>query len=108
MTATMIGKKVLFLNHKPAQCGVHEFGRNLGLALERSDDCFLYRECGSSKELGDIIRSERPAVIIYNYHPATMDWVNVSVTGKIERPQLGIIHEVTQEVADSADTSLFN
>src|SRR5262245_54554412 len=108
MTATMTGKKALFLNHKPSQCGVYEFGRNLGSALERSGGSFLYKECGSSKELWNIIGSERPDVIIYNYHPATMDWLNVSVTGKIDRPQLGIVHEVTQEVSDNADTSLFN
>ncbi|MEK7725300.1 MAG: methyltransferase domain-containing protein, partial [Acidobacteriota bacterium] len=54
------------------------------------------------------IEKENPVLIIYNYHPATMNWLKVSATSKIKYPQIGIIHEVTQQVADKADNSLFN
>jgi Methyltransferase domain len=100
--------KILFINHKKSQCGVYEFGRNLGLALKKSSYRFLYYECDSLKELNNAIQKENPNLIIYNYHPATMSWLNVSATGNIACPQAGIIHEVTQQVADRADNSLFN
>ncbi len=100
--------KVLFINHQKSQCGVYEFGRNLGSALGKSSFDFVYYECGSVFELHEAINKENPALIIYNYHPATMNWLDVKTTKKINCPQIGIIHEVTQQVADRADNKLFN
>lgn len=99
---------ILFVNHKKSQCGIYEFGRNLGTALKKSSYNFLYFECGAVDELNQIINEEKPDLIIYNYNPATMSWLDAGATRKIECPQIGIIHEVTQQVADRADNSLFN
>ena len=98
---------ILFINHKKIQCGVYEFGKNIGVALDKSP-LFLYRECNSAVELLSIIAETLPDLIIYNYHPSTMPWVTANFTRKINVPQIGIIHEVTQQIADSADNSLFN
>lgn len=100
--------KILFLNHKKSQCGVYEFGRNIGLALEKSSYGFSYCECGSTDELKIVLDNERPDLIIYNYNPATMDWLSGEFTKKTKIPQIGIIHEVTQAVADRADNSMFD
>ncbi len=100
--------KVLFVNHKESQCGVYEFGRNIGHALEKSALGFIYQECSSAGELHQTVIRHAPDAIIYNYHPATIVWLTPSVTRKIKLPQIGIIHEVTQTVADRADNSLFN
>ena len=99
---------VLFINHKATQCGVYEFGRNLGEALSRSSLTFHYRECNSPAELMDAVKESQPALIIYNYHPATLRWLTSDITRSIQSPQIGIIHEITQQVADRADNSLFN
>lgn len=99
---------ILFLNHHKSQCGVYEFGRNIGKALEGATHDFLYRECGSADELKVILQSEAPDLVIYNYNPATMWWLNSEFTSSVGVPQIGIIHEVTQIVADHADNSLFN
>lgn len=100
--------KVLFVNHKKSQCGVYEFGRNIGDALKASAMDFVYRECGSANEFARVAKQESADAIIYNYHPATMRWLNIGVTKRIKCPQFGVIHEVTQAVADRADNSLFN
>lgn len=100
--------KVLFVNHKRSQCGVYEFGRNIGDALEGSSFEFVYQECGSADELENVVSLGIFDAIIYNYHPATMSWLNIGVTKRIECPQIGIIHEVTQTIADQADNRLFN
>ena len=106
----MIQRKlnILFINHKSSQCGVYEFGRNIGLALKTSKYAFLYYECDSAAELSAAVQENDPALIIYNYHPSTMPWVTSTVTRKIKLPQIGIIHEVTQIVADQADNSIFD
>ena len=100
--------KILFVNHKKSRCGVYEFGRNIGHALKKSTLNFVYYECGSADEFENIAKQESPDVIIYNYNPATMSWLNIGVTKRISCPQIGIIHEVAQAVADRADNSLFN
>lgn len=101
--------KVLFVNHKKTQCGVYEFGRNIGSALKNSSKhVFSYYECGSATELQAAVEKENPALIVYNYHPTTQSFVTAAVTRKIKCPQIGLIHEVTQLVADQADNSLFN
>lgn len=100
--------KILFVNHKKSQCGVYEFGRNIGLALGKSSYNFLYLECDSIAELQKTLERENPDLIIYNYNPATMSWLKAATTKKIGCPQIGIIHEVTQQVADKANNSLFN
>ena len=100
--------KILFVNHKKSQCGVYEFGRNVGDALKLSSLEFSYHECGSGDELREIATQQTPDAIIYNYHPATMRWLSAGITRNIRCPQIGIIHEVTQTVADRANNSLFN
>ncbi len=103
-----MNKKILFINHHKTQCGVYEFGRNIGDALKKSTLEFLYCECGSADELSTTIKHHAPDAVIYNYHPTTLSWLNIGVTKRIRIPQIGLIHEVTQTIADAADNRLFN
>lgn len=103
-----LNKRTLFVNHHKSQCGVYEFGRNIGDALKESSLDFSYEECGSADELYRVVGQSAFDVIIYNYHPATMSWLDIGVTKTISCPQIGIIHEVTQSVADRADNRLFS
>lgn len=100
--------RVLFVNHKRSQCGVYEFGRNIGDALEGATFEFIYQECGSADELENIVSCDAFDAIIYNYNPATMRWLNMGTTRRFACPQIGVIHEVTQAIADRADNRLFN
>ena len=104
-------KVVLFISHKAAQCGVYEFGENIFEVLQASSEYkFLKAECGSLRELELAIENNDPSAVIYNYHPSVLPWLCEKVTKKVYRnnvskfamPQIGIIHEVTQEVADNA------
>lgn len=99
---------VLFVNHKKSQCGVYEFGRNIGDALKKSALDFAYFECGTAEELKVAVSRATPDLVIYNYNPATLSWLNIGVTKKIKCPQISVIHEVTQSVADKADNRLFH
>ena len=101
--------KILFVNHKKTQCGVYEFGRNIASALEKSSEYkFFYCECDSPNDVQTIVEKENPALVIYNYHPSTQWFVTADLTRKIRCPQIGLIHEVTQQIADRADNKLFN
>ncbi|MDD8018423.1 MAG: hypothetical protein PHP42_08620 [Bacteroidota bacterium] len=104
-------KKILFVSHKKAQCGVYEFGKNVTDVLQLSKKYqFIRIECSSLDELKTAIEKNAPDAIIYNYYASVMPWVLTKITPKIHKnniasiqiPQIGIIHEITQHVADTA------
>ena len=110
-------KNVLFISHTNKQCGVHEFGYNVGHVLQKSSKYkFVYVECDSLDELHNAINQYQPIAIIYNYYPSTIPWVRkklvhttyTSLIEDIKLPQIGIMHEVTQQKADEANTKLFD
>jgi hypothetical protein len=104
-------RKILFVSHKKAQCGVYEFGKNITDVLQYSKRYqFIRVECSSLTELQTAITENAPAGIIYNYIPSVLPWVATKIVPKlyqnniasIQIPQIGIIHEITQHVADTA------
>ncbi len=104
-------KTALFVTHKKKQCGVYQFGTQVFEAISGSEKYkFIRAECDSLDELLQSVETHHPDVIIYNYHPAVMQWVCARISKGIYRNniagirpiQIGIIHEVTQQVADTA------
>nr|MBA4167353.1 class I SAM-dependent methyltransferase [Chitinophagaceae bacterium] len=96
---------------------VHEFGKNIAAAISKSSLYkIVYTECSGLEEMYVAIRTHNPVAIIYNYYPSTMPWIQKKVfhrlyrplNGGIHIPQIGIMHEVTQEKADKADNYLFD
>ena len=109
--STLKAKKILFVSHKKSQCGVYEFGKNITDVLERSKYYhFIHVECSSLSELHDAIAENSPDAIIYNYYPIVMPWLTKEIIpgffksniASIPIPQISIIHEITQDVADAA------
>jgi len=107
----MARQKILFISHKKTQCGVYEFGKNITDVLRDSTRYdFIRVECSSLAELKAAIELNQPAAIIYNYHPSVLPWVATKIVPRlyknnlfsIEVPQIGIIHECTQGIADTA------
>jgi hypothetical protein len=100
---------ILVVNHKEKQCGIHQYGVNIWNALFKSrKHAYIYCECSGDLQLQGYIKSIRPSAIIYNHYPATMPWLTPTVTRRYTVPQLGIMHEVTQESADNATNELFD
>lgn len=102
---------VLFVSHKPKQCGVYEFGVNIFNAICLSKKFnFISYEVESKDELLGGIQKHHPKFIIYNYHPSVMPWLVTKISkglyknniADIDAIHIGIIHEVTQHVADTA------
>jgi SAM-dependent methyltransferase len=100
---------VLIVSHNKKQCGIHQYGLNIFEALRKSTRySFAYAECSSEVELKNAAINTNPSLIIYNYYPATMPWLNPGITRFFSVPQLGIMHEVTQQEADNAGNVLFD
>jgi len=106
-----MSRSVLFVSHGQQHCGVYQFGKNTFDAIKSS---LKYRiewvECNSISDLTAKIQRHNPDVIIYNYHPSTMPWLTTKLAPRIFKSnvsglpviQVGIIHEITQSIADGA------
>jgi FkbM family methyltransferase len=100
---------ILIVSHKQKQCGIYQYGVNITEALQKSSRySFAYAECANYAELNNAVAQTNPAAIIYNYYLATMPWLTKEVTRNYKIPQLGIMHEVTQEEADKATREMFD
>ena len=100
---------ILIVSHKKAQCGIYQYGVDTANALQKSKVYdFVYVECSSQSELNEAITKYNPKVIIYNYYPYTMPWLNRDITKGYRIPQFAIMHEVTQEEADKATQEMFD
>jgi len=100
---------ILLVSHVAKQCGINQYGKNIAAALRRSRtyDVKLV-ECSDETDLVAAIAYLRPGAIIYNYYPTTMPWLTAGITARIPLPQLGVMHEVTQEEADAAAREMFD
>jgi hypothetical protein len=99
---------ILFVSHRQTNCGIYQFGLQIGEVLRASRRYdFRYEECGDEHEYRALIARTSPEVVIHNHNPTTMPWLRRGLMNRARAVQVGIIHEVTQEVADAADERLF-
>ena len=104
-------RKILFVSHPRARCGVYEFGQKITDVLQHSQRYeFVRVECSSLAELENFVSETSPDAIIYNFMPAVFPWIAEIIAPKVYRnniaqipvTQIGIIHDVTQQVSDTA------
>jgi SAM-dependent methyltransferase len=104
-------KKILFVSHRKARCGVYEFGKRVTDVLQTSRRyAFIRVECSSLAELESAVAGNAPDAVMYNYMPSVFPWIAPLVAPKVYRnnvagipvTQIGIIHDVTQHVSDTA------
>ena len=97
MTTT---QNILFLNHKKKQCGVYQYGVRLFDILKQSNKyCFQYVEIENIHEYDRCMDHYDCEIIIYNYHGATMSWLNKTNISK-RSINIGIPHETNGDLFD--------
>ncbi|MBU6175544.1 MAG: hypothetical protein KGQ60_17180, partial [Planctomycetes bacterium] len=93
---------VLFLTNHPRRCGVYEFGKSTIEALEKSTEfryvCREVPENTSREWFHQLVDSDRPSAIIFNWHPATMPWLSDSILEEVSRRHrsirfLSLVHD---------------
>ncbi len=103
------GLDVLFVNHPAAQCGVHQYGLNIATQLRTIAGVRLhYQTASSANDFVEAYKSLRPAAVIVNHFHATMPWFTPEVAREITVPRLGFLHEMTPDLVESLDNSLFD
>jgi hypothetical protein len=97
---TESGEKVLFVNHKSRRCGIYMFGVEISQQIAVSNQYdFQFVECDCAAELAALIAEKNPVALILNHHVITMPW-GPSVAASFALPTVGIVHDVTTEMAD--------
>lgn len=105
--------KILILNHGDKNCGIHQYGVDIYNALKLSKFEFRYAEVSSKEEIIYDINYFKPSIVIFNYYPITMPYVNerfMTHTRTIFKDiiTMGIMHEVTNGAANDATNALFD
>jgi len=101
--------RIIFATHRELQCGVHQFGKQIFEALHASSSFeFVYCEVSSPSELRRAVLTYEPAAVIINYHPATIGWAAGFCAASLQVPTIGLMHEMTAQVANSTDDTLFD
>ena len=73
-------KNVLFVNNNIENCGVYQYGKRVAnICLKSKIIKFEYVEISSSNQLFSFIEEINPDVIIYNYVPSNMPWLNYDI-----------------------------
>ena len=92
---------VLFLNHKLENCGVYQYGLRLYDILKNSQNIeYIYKEIDCLHEYHQCINENQSIdFIVYNYHTATMNWLNNENIQRIVK-NIGIPHESPEHLFD--------
>lgn len=105
----MKSERILFVSHRKTRCGIHEFGARTAEALRQSRRHeYTYVECANGSEFHEAVAKNDPAAIIYNHHPSTLPWLNAAAIRQQKSIHIGIVHEITQSLADRLDNRLFD
>jgi len=84
--------KVLYVNHgHDERCGVHDLGRRHAAAITGPGLEVTYTECNSITEYKTACVWAQPDVVIINYLPGIMPWVDVRVEHESHRT-VGVVH----------------
>ena len=108
-----LSRTVLIVNHNEPACGVFQFGENLYQSLRRASSRYEFSlaNCSSEAEIRAAIDGADPAAVIYNWHPATLPFVDKNFTrrmGSPAVPAIGFFHEVTAEAAETVKDEIFD
>lgn len=103
--------KILMINHKATQCGVADYGIRLYDIL-KSYIPMLFAEVSNLDQYRAAVKAADPEIILYNYHYATITFLNDSVIDKSIK-HVAIFHEAglnftPDRVIDTSIRPLFN
>jgi hypothetical protein len=83
--------KILFFNNSIEACGVYQYGKRTANIVKKSLKFdFIYLEVSNQEEVRFSINHFKPTVCIFNYHPITMHWLDLS---EINICKVGLVHE---------------
>lgn len=92
--------KVLFINHNSNQCGIYQFGYNIGKVLLKNNNkkyCYFYSAVGNESEFDSVIANVSPDLVVVNFTPSKFSWLRSYLPKNKDIKFGSIVHEWTLE-----------
>src|ERR1700722_18132869 len=87
----------LFVNHGEKACGVQQIGKRIaGMLAGSARYRIVYLEAGTPRQILEAANANQTLIVIYNYYPATLGFVDVPFTAYLRSRgirQYGIFHD---------------
>jgi hypothetical protein len=101
--------KIAFVSNERQYCCVSQFGRSTFLALKENSrhqvEPYYFNEQDSFDDAFEAIASAD--LVIYNYHPMTLGFINRNILKRTGRPAIGILHEFDYSNVHAAFADIF-
>jgi hypothetical protein len=88
--------EIIFINHEKSQCGVYEIGKRIYELIDKDIINLKYFEVPvyGIENFRNILESEKPKYIIYNYYPHTLAFLSKKILNEYTNiKHVGIIHD---------------
>lgn len=93
--------RVAYVNHGLSErCGVHDLGRRHAAAIQSDRLDVRYVECNDMSQYGGAMATIKPDVVVINYMPGIMPWVQPSVQHK-SHATVAVIHNYQADTVDN-------
>ncbi len=100
--------RILFASYAVAECGAHQYGRNIFSAISQSVRFrFEYADILGLKDLDCVVGRGGFAAVIVNYHPTTMPFIKIDMPRRYGPPCIAIMHGMTPREADVMPQAFF-
>src|SRR3954468_8967620 len=100
--------RIAVVNYSVPNCGVHQYASNLFEVLRRSRRFeFSYFPISTLEDLDQTARRADCGLMLINYHPQTMPFLQIETAQRYDVPCVALMHEMTQKAADSLPAGFF-
>lgn len=100
---------IAFISNPNIQCGISQFGINIVEALKKfSRNSISFFPLGNIEDFyknWNLIKSND--IVLYNYHPVTLPFINKKLLSELSLQSLAILHEANYLSAYSLSSELF-
>jgi len=101
--------QILMLNSAKKRCGVYQYGNNIFTEISKINNLnSKIVDVANEHEYQKAVYQYKPEAVIFNYYPATMPWLNSTITKSLNSKKLGILHEMNERIVSELNNELFD
>lgn len=101
--------QILMLNSAKKRCGVYQYGNNIFTEISKINNLnSKIVDVANEHEYQKAVYQYKPEAVIFNYYPATMPWLNSTITKSLNSKKLGFLHEMNERIVSELNNELFD
>lgn len=101
--------QLLMLNSAKKRCGVYQYGNNIFTEISKINNLnSKIIDVANQHEYQKAVSQNKPEAVIFNYYPATMPWLNSTITKSLNSKRLGFLHEMNEQIVSELNNELFD